>query len=278
MGSPGFAVLALEAFAHAHEVAAVYTRAPSQSGRGLATAKTPVHAAAESLGIPVFTPASFRRDPAAVRELRALAPDMIIVFAYALMLPREVLDIAPCVCVHPSLLPRWRGANPIMRAMMAGDKITGVCLMQMVEEMDAGAVYMRSEIEIGGRTRGELEEEIGALAAEMLVDLLRAELPRPAPQEGGPTFANKLSPEETEIDWSASPEEIAAKIMALSPAPGAWFKDKKGERIKVLRSAVGDAGVSGAIHFKGVELLTLQREGRKPQNAAEFARGYKLEF
>jgi methionyl-tRNA formyltransferase len=267
MGSPDFAVPSLLALASSHEVVGIYTRAAKPAGRRMELTPTPVETAARALNIPLFTPKTFRGDAGveAVLELSALKPDYIIVFAYSLILPREVLDIAPCACVHPSLLPLWRGPNPIMRAVESGVGVTGICLMQMDEGMDTGPVLSEQEFSIADLTRGEVEAEIAELTPKMLLEYLSSPLDfPPMPQAGEATYAAKISSGEKKIDIGDALNYY--KILALAPYPCAWFEDANKKRVKVLRAKLSEGKLS---------LLEVQPEGKKPMAYSEYVNGLK---
>ena len=289
MGSPDFALPALSALIGAgHDIACVYSQPQRPAGRGKQDRPTPVHAFAASRGLEVRTPRSLR-DGEAQQAFAALNLDAAIVVAYGLILPKPILD-APrlgCFNVHASLLPRWRGAAPIQRAIMAGDAKTGVQIMRMEAGLDTGPVLATFETPIApDDTAGLLTDRLAQNGAALLLDTLAklehgqvSETPQP---ETGVTYANKLSPGEARIDWSASAREIDGKIRGLSPHPGAWF-ELSGARVKALdaRLATG-AGAPGealddqlaiACGQGAVRLVKLQREGRAPLPAAEFLRG-----
>ena len=289
MGSPDFALPALSALIGAgHDIACVYSQPQRPAGRGKQDRPTPVHAFAASRGLEVRTPRSLR-DGDAQQAFAALNLDAAIVVAYGLILPKPILD-APrlgCFNVHASLLPRWRGAAPIQRAIMAGDAKTGVQIMRMEAGLDTGPVLATFETPIApDDTAGLLTDRLAQNGAALLLDTLAklehgqvSETPQP---ETGVTYANKLSPGEARIDWSASAREIDGKIRGLSPHPGAWF-ELSGARVKALdaRLAAG-AGAPGealddqlaiACGQGAVRLVKLQREGRAPLPAAEFLRG-----
>lgn len=296
MGTPDFSVPTLaEIVGQGHEVAAVYSRAPAPAGRGMELRKSPVHVAAERFGIAVRTPKKFR-DPADVEALAALAPDLIVVVAYGVILPQAVLDIPPlgCVNVHASLLPRWRGAAPIQRAIMAGDTETGVMLMQMEEGLDTGPVGLvaRTPIE-PNLTAGELHDRLSGMSAQLAVEGLRRLAEggltfTPQAQEGV-VYAHKIDKGETRIDWSRDAASLHDHIRALSPFPGAWCELDNGrsiERVKILRTTLKDSRGSeqaGAILDDeltvaagdgALRVLELQRAGKTPVSAADFLRGF----
>ena len=293
-GTPQFAVPTLtEIVGQGHEVVAVYTQPPRPAGRGYAERKSPVHETAERFGLSVLTPASLRPTEETER-FAALGADVAVVVAYGLILPKAFLD-APahgCLNLHASLLPRWRGAAPIARAIMAGDAETGVMVMQMDEGLDTGPVAMSERVAIGpDATAGELAERLAALGADLMVRALAA-LSRGgldfAPQAAeSATYAKKLDKSETRIDWSRPATEVHNHIRGLSPDPGGWFEADLGkgpERVKVLRSTLAEGGgepgtvIDGTIVACGVgavRLLDLQRAGKQAAKADEFLRGLR---
>ncbi len=289
MGTPDFAVTALDALVAAgHEIACVYSQPPRPAGRGKALRPSPVRARAEALGLPVRHPLNFR-DPADVAAFAALNADVAVVVAYGLILPQAVLD-APehgCLNIHASLLPRWRGAAPIHRAIMAGDAETGVCIMQMEAGLDTGPVLLRQTTPIGGEeTTGALHDRLAAIGAGAIVAAL-ADLGSLVPQEqakDGVSYAHKIDKAEARIDWSRPAAEVARLIRGLSPFPGAWC-DIAGERVKFHGAGVVDGqGVPGAV-LRGfviacgtgaVEITRVQREGKKSMSADEVLRGMAL--
>jgi len=295
MGTPEFAVPTLDAIAGAgHQLMAVYTRPPRPAGRGMAEQASPIAQRAQRLGLPVFTPKTLR-DITAVDAMRALRADAAVVVAYGLILPKEILDLFPLGCfnLHASLLPRWRGAAPIQRAIMAGDGETGVAVMKMEEGLDTGPVAIvdgkEAELVAIGpdATAGDLHNELARLGAGLMVRALAAlemgDL-RVVSQPGtSVTYANKIEKAETRIDWRQAWNKVHDHCRGLSPFPGAWFEHASAGRIKVLRSAKGSgAGEPGrvlddqltvACGEDAIRLLELQREGRKPTRAEEFLRG-----
>lgn len=296
MGTPDFSVPTLaEIVGQGHEVVAVYTRAPAPAGRGMDLRKSPVHIAAERFGIEVRTPKNFRDDADRV-ALAALAPDLIVVVAYGVILPQAVLDIPSlgCVNVHASILPRWRGAAPIQRAIMAGDKETGVAIMQMEAGLDTGPVGMVERVAITpDMNAGELHDRLARVGADALGRALAA-LSRgtlaftPQPDEGV-TYAKKITNEDARIDWAQSAQAVHDHVRGLSPFPGAFcmFDGPKGpERMKVLRTArEAGSGVPGtaiddrlliACGEGAVRLLDVQRAGSKPMKAEDLLRGFAL--
>jgi len=290
MGTPDFAVPSLaELIGLGHDIAAVYCQPPRPKGRGLAAESPPVERFAVAQGIAMRTPASLK-DAREQDDFAALRLDAAVVVAYGLILPKAVLD-APrqgCFNLHASLLPRWRGAAPIQRAIMAGDTETGVTIMRMEEGLDTGPVLMAARAGIGRKTYGELHDELSHLGANLMGRALSAlELGQAVetPQsDDGATYAKKISKAETRIDWTKAAGELDRHIRGLSPMPGAWF-EARGERIKILYAepragkgapgeVIGDMMV--ACGEGALKLLRLQRAGRAVQNAGDFARGFAL--
>ncbi len=289
MGTPVFSVAALEALVAAgHEIVCAYTQPPRPAGRGKKEQPSPMQARAEALGIPVRHPTSLKPSEAQA-EFAALEADVAVVVAYGLILPQAILD-APrhgCLNIHASLLPRWRGAAPIHRAIMAGDAETGVCIMQMEAGLDTGPVLLRKVTAIGAEeTTGELHDRLAAIGAEAIVEALDR-LPDLQPEvqpEEGVTYAAKIDKAEARIDWSRSAAEVARLIRGLSPFPGAWC-DVAGERVKFHggrvapgKGAPGEV-LSGFIVVCGegaVEITRVQREGKKAMAAEEVLRGMDL--
>lgn len=296
LGTPEFAVPTLsELVARGHEVVAVYTREPAAAGRGLSARKSPVHEAADKFGIAVHHPNSLRGAEAA-ELFRSHAADVAVVVAYGLILPKSILD-APangCLNLHASLLPRWRGAAPIHRAIMAGDTETGVMVMKMEEGLDTGPVGLAERVTIGENvTTGELHDRLmllgGDLMGRALAALERGSLTYTPQDVEGVTYANKIDKSESKIDWSKPAREVHNHIRGLSPFPGAWFEaqvDGKPVRVKVLRSELaGGSGQPGmliddrltvATRDGAVKLTEVQRAGAKAMSAEEFLRGAKL--
>ncbi|SFK94957.1 methionyl-tRNA formyltransferase [Shimia haliotis] len=290
MGTPEFSVPVLEALIDAgHEIAAVYCQPPRPAGRGKKDRPTPVHARAEELGLEVRHPVSLRNAEAQA-EFAALNADIGVVVAYGLILPQAILD-APkhgCLNIHASLLPRWRGAAPIHRAIMAGDAETGVCIMQMDAGLDTGDVLLRREIAIGAtETTAELHDRLSVLGSDAIVDAL-AQLPaleREPQPDAGVTYAEKIDKSEAKIDWSAPAEDVDRKIRGLSPFPGAWT-EIDGQRVKLLASQLAEGqGAAGTVlddaltvacGLGAVQLLRLQRAGKGAQDADIFLRGFPL--
>ncbi len=289
MGSPEFSVPALEALIDAgHDISCVYCQPPRRAGRGKKDRPTPVHARALALGLPVRHPATLRTAEAQA-EFAALDADIAVVVAYGLILPEPVLK-APkhgCVNIHASLLPRWRGAAPIHRAIMAGDAETGVTIMQMDQGLDTGPMLLRRHLTIGAEeTTAELHDRLSALGATAIVKAVADPAkwtPEPQP-ETGVTYADKINKAEARIDWSAPAVEVDRKIRGLSPFPGAWT-DVAGERLKLLASRpVPGKGTPGqvltgltiACGDGAVEITRAQRQGKRPMTADELLRGWDL--
>lgn len=289
MGTPVFSIPALEALHEAgHEIACAYTQPPRPAGRGRAARPSPVQRRAEALGIEVRHPVSLKGD-AERWAFAALGADLAVVVAYGLILPQEVLD-APaggCLNVHASLLPRWRGAAPIQRAVMAGDNETGVCIMRMEAGLDAGPVLLREAVPIGPEdTAGDLHDRLSVLGGRLIVTALArrdtlAETPQP---EDGVTYAEKIAKAEARIDWSRPAVEVDRLIRGLSPFPGGWCMAGDA-RLKVLRARLAEGeGAPGAViggariacGEGAVALLELQHAGKRPQPAAEALRGRVL--
>jgi methionyl-tRNA formyltransferase len=291
MGTPDFALPPLDALVAAgHHIAAVYTQPPRPAGRGQAPRPSPVQRRAEALGLPVRHPATLR-EPATQAGLAALGADLAVVVAYGLILPQTVLDTPHlgCLNIHASLLPRWRGAAPIHRAVMADDTQTGISIMRMEAGLDTGPVLLRTAIPIAeDDTTGDLHDRLASLGAAMIVDTI-ARLPDlvPEPQPAtGVTYADKIAKTETRIDWTQPAPEVARKVMGLSPFPGAWCL-AGGERVKLLRArAVPGQGAPGtrltgltiACGTGAVEVTELQREGRRAMPTAEALRGWGPEI
>jgi methionyl-tRNA formyltransferase len=297
MGTPDFSGPVLEALiAKGHEIAAVYTRAPKPAGRrGLELTPSPVHAAATRHGLEVLTPKSLKSSEEAER-FAGFNADVAIVVAYGLILPKAILD-APrfgCLNLHASLLPRWRGAAPIQRAIMAGDRETGVMVMRMEEGLDTGPIGLTGKIAIDPEmTAGELHDRLSMLGAELIVpalDKLADGTLTFTPQaEDGVIYAQKIDKAEARIDWTKPAHELHDLIRGLSPFPGAFFEADLGkgpERIKVLRAVFVDAnGTPGTVIDDALtiacgdgalRLVTIQRAGKAPMSAVDFLRGTKI--
>ncbi|WP_310618698.1 methionyl-tRNA formyltransferase [Flexibacterium corallicola] len=299
MGTPDFSVPTLmEIVGQGWEVVACYSQPPRKAGRGMELKKSPVHEAAESLGIPVYTPKSLRS--AEEQEVfRSHNADIAVVVAYGLILPNEVIE-APthgCLNGHASLLPRWRGAAPINRAIMAGDKETGIQVMRVEEGLDTGAICLSESVTIcADMTAGELHDRLSSLGGDLMVRALsalsRGGLSETPQSEQGVTYAAKIKKEETRINWSLPAQEVHNHIRGLSPFPGAWCEitfGSKPERVKVLRSSLvkGEGPTGTVLQAEGsdliiacsqgaVKLTQVQRAGKRAVNSEEFLRGASL--
>jgi methionyl-tRNA formyltransferase len=289
MGTPDFAVPTLLEIADQHEIVAAFTRAPRPAGRGLAPQQSPIAREAARLGIPIFTPKTLK-DATAASTIGALNANAAVVVAYGLILPKAILDCFPLGCfnLHASLLPRWRGAAPIQRAIMTGDNGTGVMVMKMEEGLDTGPIAMADPAPIGADiTAGELHDELATRGARLttvaLAALERGSLQLTPQSNDGVTYAHKIEKSETRIDWAKSWSEVHNHIRGLSPFPGAWFEAADVGRVKVLRSTKGEgAGKPGQIlddrltvacRDGAVRLVEVQRAGKQPMGAEEFLRG-----
>ena len=290
MGTPEFSVPVLDALVGAgHEIAAVYCQPPRPAGRGKKDRPTPVHARAQELGLEVRHPVSLK-SPAEHQAFAALDADVAVVVAYGLILPQAILD-APkhgCLNIHASLLPRWRGAAPIHRAIMAGDKETGICIMQMEAGLDTGPVLLRRATPIGSEeTTDQLHDRLSEMGAELIVealDRLPELTPEPQPDDGV-TYAEKIDKSEARVDWRRPAAEVDRKIRGLSPFPGAWT-EIGGERVKLLASRLAegqgepgevlDDALRVACGDGAVELLRLQRAGKAAQDKETFLRGWPV--
>ena len=287
MGSPGFAVAILDSLVAAgHEIVAVYCQPPRPAGRGKAERKTPVHERAEALGIEVRHPRTLR-DIDEQARFAALGADVVVVAAYGLILPPPILA-APrlgCINVHASLLPRWRGAAPIERAILAGDAVTGVTIMAMDEGLDTGAMLLKRQLRIDGKNAGQVTDELGALGAQALLDWLADPTPpEPQPTDGA-TYAAKIAKAEARIDWGRSAVEIERQVRALAPAPGAWF-EVAGERIKLLAAELaGGGGAPGQVRDERLAIaagdgairpVLVQRAGRSAMAPEQLLRGFAI--
>jgi methionyl-tRNA formyltransferase len=289
MGTPDFAVPTLDALAGAgHDIAAVYSQPPRPAGRGKVLRPSPVQARAEVLGIEVRTPLSLR-DLDAQEAFRALDLDVAVVAAYGLILPVPILE-APrhgCLNVHGSLLPRWRGAAPVHRAILAGDCVTGVTIMRMEKGLDTGPMYIARETPINRKTAGELTDELARLGARLMTDVLsRIDAFTPVPQpEDGVTYAAKIEKQEARIDFSRSAEEVERQVRAFNPVPGAFFEHGS-ERIKILAAdpvaQQGDAGrviddhLTIACGSNAIAPRLVQRAGRGVMTPDELLRGFPI--
>lgn len=288
MGTPDFAVKALEALAARHEVVCVYTREPQEAGRGKKLTKSPVHEFAEAHGILVRTPKTLRSAEAQA-ELKALQADISVVAAYGLILPQAVIEAFPlgCINIHGSLLPRWRGAAPIQRAIEAGDNESGITIMKVVEKLDAGDMLLKGSVPITAETTGEtLHDAMAGLGAELIVKALDnwQNLHAEPQDERLVTYAAKIDKAESRLDFSMPAEVLERKIRAFNPYPAVYF-EYGGERYKILRAKVVDeSGETGAIldgagrlviacGDKALEVTEIQRQGKKKMPTEELLRG-----
>src|SRR4051794_34900563 len=306
MGTPDFAVpTLLELVAHGHEVVAVYTRAPKPAGRGMKLQPTPVEQEARRLGIPVFTPKTLKT-PEALEEFRSHEADAAVVVAYGMILPQAILDAPPLGCfnLHGSLLPRWRGAAPINRAIMAGDAESGVMVMKMDAGLDTGDVAMAERLAITDRmTASDLHDALAPLGADLMVramgGLERGALQLTKQGADGVTYAAKIEKAEARIDWEKPARVVLRHIHGLSPFPGAWCEipiENEPARVKILRCAIADGLIDDRLIDDGlgapgelldhrlavacgegaIRILELQRAGKAPMKAEEFLRGTPL--
>ncbi|HYE28660.1 MAG TPA: methionyl-tRNA formyltransferase [Allosphingosinicella sp.] len=290
MGTPDFAVPTLDRLIErGHDIAAVYCRPPRPAGRGKALRPCPVQRRAEAAGIEVRTPTSLR-DAETQAAFAALRADAAVVAAYGLILPRPVLD-APrqgCFNVHASLLPRWRGAAPVQRAILAGDPVTGVSIMRMEEGLDTGPLLGWMPVTVGRKTAGEVAAEIAALGAELMADALDNlhRIGQRPQNDALATYAPKIDKAEAKIDFSRSAIEIERQVRAFNPVPGAWF-ELRGERIKLLAgepveadgapgTVLEDLGLTIACGKDAIAATLVQRAGRAPMGARELLRGFPI--
>ncbi len=290
MGTPDFAVPTLAAIVGAgHTITTVYTQPPRPAGRGMAVQDSPIAHQAKHFGLEVSAPKTLR-DAGAADAMRAHRADAAVVVAFGMILPKPILDLFPrgCFNLHASLLPRWRGAAPIQRAIMAGDRETGVAVMKMEEGLDTGPVAMTERVAItADATAGDLHDELARIGADLMVralaDLEKSALHLTRQPATGVTYANKIDKSETRIDWTQPSNKVHDHCRGLSPFPGAWFESANAGRVKVLRittaSGAGEPGrvlddnLTVACGEGAVRFLELQREGRKPMRAEEFLRG-----
>jgi methionyl-tRNA formyltransferase len=286
MGTPDFAAVALKALVDAgHEILAVYSQPPRPAGRGHDLRKSPVHGLAEAQDIPVRTPASLKT-PEAQAEFAAFKPEIAVVAAYGLILPQAILDapVRGCLNIHASLLPRWRGAAPIQRAILAGDAETGISIMQMDAGLDTGAVVLEERIAIAPReTAGQLHDRLAALGGKAIVAALDGDFAaHPQPGEGV-TYAAKISPEEARLDFAKPASELARAVRAFNPVPGAWCLLPNGERLKILEAeVVAQESEPGVVFQDRLTIGTangalrptlVQRQGKRAMTVEEFLRG-----
>ena len=287
MGSPEFAVPSLDALVDAgHELVAVYSQPPRPAGRGKAPRPTTVQLRAEVLGIDVRTPTSLKSEEEQAR-FRALDADMAVVAAYGLILPPPILEApkAGCINVHASLLPRWRGAAPIQRAILAGDAVSGVTIMRMDKGLDTGPMLLKRELPIEGKSAGQVTERIAQLGAGVLLEWLANPGPAVPQPEEGVTYAAKVAKAEARIDWSRPAEQIVRQVLAFAPTPGAWF-EFEGERVKFYEAALAEgAGNPGTVLDERLTIacgegairpLAVQRAGRGTMTPQELLRGFAI--
>ena len=289
MGTPDFAVPTLVELVGSHNVVAVYTRAPRPAGRGLPVSPSPVAREAERFGLPVVTPSTLRT-PDAADAMRAHGADAAVVVAYGLILPQPILDAFPLGCfnLHASLLPRWRGAAPIHRAIMAGDRETGVMVMKMDESLDTGPIAMAERVPIGpDATTGELHDKLSRLGADLMLRALAAlekgQLQLAPQPTAGATYASRIDKDETRIDWTKPWQAVHDHCRGLSPFPGAWCELAGVGRVKILRTTkgVGDGKAGQVLDDEltiacgqgSVRLVEVQRFGKRAMPADEFLRG-----
>ena len=290
MGTPDFAVPSLKALCEKYEVVCVYCQAPKEAGRGQKIIKSPIQVFAESRGIEVRTPKSLRNQEEQEKFV-ALNADISVVAAYGLILPKAIIEAFPkgCLNVHGSLLPRWRGAAPIQRAIEAGDDKTGITIMQVVEALDAGAMYKKGEIVIDkNTTAGSLHDDMANLGAKLIIEVLddMDNIKPEVQDEGLVTYASKIDKSEAKLDFSSSADVLERKIRAFNPYPGCYF-EYEGERFKILRAkAVNENGTAGQIlEGKGLkiacgvgalEVMEIQRQGKKAMPISDLLRGFEF--
>jgi methionyl-tRNA formyltransferase len=294
MGTPYMAVPVLQSlFNSSHEIVQVYTKPPAKSGRGHRVNISPIHELANKLNLPVSCPNTLKTDDVA-EQLSSLKADIIVVVAYGHILPKQILNLCKygCINIHPSLLPRWRGAAPVERTILAGDTETAVCIMKMDVGLDTGDVLLQQKVNLDNQiTSEELYEKLASIGAELLIKVLDnfEELIPIVQSEEGVTYAKKLSKEESIIDWHQSAEQINRMIRGLNPWPGCFFK-YKGETIKVLKAKIINDVINSKLKIgeviddrlsvncgQGVlQLLRLQRPGRNPLDLSDFLRGNKI--
>ncbi len=286
MGTPPFAVPALAALAAAgHDIIAAYTRAPQPANRGKALQKSAVHLAAEAMGVAVLTPRTLR-DAAAQAEFAAFSADIAVVAAYGLLLPQPILDTPSrgCLNIHASLLPRWRGAAPIQRAILAGDAETGVTIMQMAAGLDTGPMILKGATPIADKTAGALTDELAALGAALMVTALAGDLAATPQPDTGVTLAPKISKAEARLDFSRRAVDLERAVRAYNPAPGAWC-EIDGERLKILaaRAEAGDlpASVTGPGLAIGtsdgiLHPMIVQRPGKPAMTVRDLLNGWAI--
>ena len=294
MGTPDFSIKPLKALLGSiHKIIAIYSQPPKKSGRGMKENKTPVHTFGDDKKIPVYTPQNFKND-SDIAFVKDLNPDIIIVSAYGLILPKKILDIPKfgCLNIHASILPRWRGAAPIQRSIMSGDKETGITFMLMNEGLDTGMIIKRFPIKIDQYMNAKiLHDELSLLASNNLIDTLskyvNAEIQPFNQEEEGITYAEKIQKVECRISWEKSAHEILLLIRGLSPYPGAWFLSKKNKRVKVLDARISHIEndfkpgevISEQVIACGnnaIEILLVKPEGKKVMDVEAYIRGNSM--
>jgi methionyl-tRNA formyltransferase len=294
MGTPDFSIKPLKALlGSTHNITAIYSQPPRKSGRGMKENKTPVHVFGEDEKIPVYTPQNFKNDND-ISFIKDLNPDIIIVSAYGLILPKEILDIPKfgCLNIHASILPRWRGAAPIERSIMSGDKQTGITFMLMDEGLDTGMIIKKFPIKIDQDMNAKsLHDKLSLLASDNLIDTLckyvNGEIQPFNQEEEGITYAEKIQKIECRISWEKSADEILHLIRGLSPYPGAWFLNKKNKRVKVLDARIlniennfqpGEVINEQAIAcgHGAIEILSVKPEGKKTMYVEDYLRGNSM--
>ncbi|MCE3231991.1 MAG: fmt [Rickettsiaceae bacterium] len=287
MGTPEFSVVALEAIIKAgHEVAAVYTREPKPAGRGQKEQKSPVHIIADKYNIPVTTPKTLKNQDVQA-EFAAFGADCAVVAAYGLILPKPILDACPCINIHASLLPRWRGAAPIQRAILAGDKESGITIMHMDEGLDTGDMLLWEKVAIDGMNAGQLHDTLAKMGGKLIVEAMNNPKLQPVKQDGWATYAEKICKEEAKINWNNTVEEIDRQIRAFNPYPGAYFV-YNGEKIKILAAQITKKSVEkpaiimdslcGISCSNGVVYPKIvQRQGKKPMPIEDMLRGFEIQ-
>lgn len=291
MGTPDFALQALKALANEHEILAVYTKEPKISGRGNKLLKTPVHIWAEEHNIEVRTPKTLRNEDEQ-KKFAELKADIAVVAAYGLILPQPILEAYPlgCINIHASLLPRWRGAAPIQRAIEAGDKASGVTIMKMAEGLDTGDMLLKSEVDIApDMTGGDLHDKLAAIGADLVLKTLREwKNIKPEVQDDSLScYANKIEKTESLLNFDSTAEELERKIRAFNPYPAVYF-EHKGERFKILRAATANENIEKGKVVQlakkllvgcsngAIEVIEIQRQGKKAMTIDELLRGYSF--
>jgi len=291
MGTPDFSIKPLEALVNSdHHIVAIFSQPPRRSGRGMKKNKTPVHSFADKKQIPVYTPKNFKSVDD-INFIKNLNPDIIVVSAYGLLLPKEILDIPKfgCLNIHASILPRWRGAAPIQRSIMSGDKETGITFMLMDEGLDTGKIIKKFPVKINKDKNAKfLHDELSSLASSNLIETIDGYIAgkiNPFNQEEkGVTYAEKIQKTDCRLDWKSNAEEVLLLVRALSPYPGAWFLTKKNKRVKVLDAKISitdnnfkpgevTGGLIVGCKNNAIEILSVQPEGKKIMDIEDYLRG-----